>query len=632
VILAGVCGIWKVITAWRKRERFVTSPVILCVVLAVAALLPLMWPMVREWFMAPTSYGAAPVVERRSQSLDLLSFFVPTCRHSFWGQWTQTIQLRTMARNRSVFLGYCAMAIAAYGLVRRGRAVWLWSATGLVFLVLSLGPYPRLWNKQLLTLPWGIPLIRLFRVSHRFHIMTSVSFAVLVGWGWSLAWDALSQKCSKLYLHAATLLASTVILFEYLSVPIGTVPIQISPFMAKMGEDPEEYAVVDLPLGREFGRYYMFQQMFHEKRLIEGVVSRTPVEAYTFIQGDVFWERLLENEDIDTTLADVSRHLVYLAENTRYVIVHRHLLTEDQLARWLDYFIITPLYEDDLIIVYPTQLEAGRDFEFVRELGDGIGIISATLSTDVLSQNGLLEVDLQWGSRTAPTHDWIARLALVSTAGEVAQTVRADLCSGWPTTAWQENAVARGKVSLRVDPFLAGGSYTATLALLNPTSGELGGDPVPLGRVEVQTIERTFEVPDMAVPVEAAFGDRLRLLGYDLEQSGESVHLTLHWKALERMETAYKFFVHLYDAESGELVAQKDVMPYDWSYPTTWWEAEEVVSDDIELPLEDVPPGKYLLGIGVYNPGTGERLAIVNLSDHLTAEQGRLTLPEEIVR
>jgi hypothetical protein len=260
VILVGICGTCKGIAAWRKRERFATFPLILFVVLAAVTLLPLMWPMVREWFMAPTSYGAAPVVGRRSQSLDLLSFFVPTCRHSFWGQWTQTIQLRTMARNRSVFLGYSAMAIAAYGLIRRGRKVRLWIAIGLVFLVLSLGPYPRLWNRQLLTLPWGIPLIRLFRVSHRFHIMTSLSFAVLVGWGWSFAWDALSQKCRKLYLYAVTLLVSAMILFEYLSVPIGTVPIQLSPFIANMGGDPEEYAVVDLPLGREFSRYYMFQQ------------------------------------------------------------------------------------------------------------------------------------------------------------------------------------------------------------------------------------------------------------------------------------------------------------------------------------------------------------------------------------
>jgi hypothetical protein len=53
---------------------------------------------------------------------------------------------------------------------------------------------------------------------------------------------------------------------------------------------------------------------------------------------------LLENDDIDVTLRDVSRHLAYLSENNvRYVIVHRDFLPKEQLARWRDYFTIAPL-------------------------------------------------------------------------------------------------------------------------------------------------------------------------------------------------------------------------------------------------------------------------------------------------
>jgi hypothetical protein len=55
-------------------------------------------------------------------------------------------------------------------------------------------------------------------------------------------------------------------------------------------------------------------------------------------------------------------------------------------------------------------------------------------------------------------------------------------------------------------------------------------------------------------------------------------------------------------------VAQADVVPRDWTYPTTWWEAGEVVSDEIILPLERVPGGWYALAVGVYTPDEGRLL------------------------
>ena len=76
------------------------------------------------------------------------------------------------------------------------------------------------------------------------------------------------------------------------------------------------------------------------------------------------------------------------------------------------------------------------------------------------------------------------------------------------------------------------------------------------------------------------------------------------------MDRSYKFFVHLYDLEDGELVAQKDVIPYNWQYPTVWWKANEVVSDQVRVPLETVPAGTYHLAVGIYDSETLDRLDI----------------------
>lgn len=132
--------------------------------------------------------------------------------------------------------------------------------------------------------------------------------------------------------------------------------------------------------------------------------------------------------------------------------------------------------------------------------------------------------------------------------------------------------------------------------------------------------------------VNAAYGRDLRLLGYDLDVRGDAVHIVLHWQSRQRMEVDYKFFMHLYDVESGALVSQVDTMPLDWAYPTSWWEAEEIVSDEITVSLEDVPPGVYEPGIGAYDAHTGERRAISGQPVYLVADEGRLILPEKVAR
>jgi signal recognition particle subunit SEC65 len=165
---------------------------------------------------------------------------------------------------------------------------------------------------------------------------------------------------------------------------------------------------------------------------------------------------------------------------------------------------------------------------------------------------------------------------------------------------------------------------------VDPATGTRVGKPLDVGQVEVQAVERVFERPAVELPSDALFGDALQLVGYDLQREGQTLHLTFHWQAKRRMEVAYKFFVHLVDTESGELVAQADVMPRDWTYPTTWWEKGEVVSDEIVLAVSDVPSGVYHLAIGVYHPETDTRLPVLDTARAGQA-QDHLLLRERLV-
>jgi hypothetical protein len=260
-------------------------------------------------------------------------------------------------------------------------------------------------------------------------------------------------------------------------------------------------------------------------------------------------------------------------------------------------------------------------------LGDGVGLLDASISAQEVGQGESLDVMALWGTRDAPRRDWMAYVALVDSTGREAQVEDFEPFAGWPTSEWGQAAVVRGRWTLQVSPYIPSDIYAVILGLTNLATSERLGEPIALGQLDVRAMARVFEVPTVEVESEAVFGTVLRLLGYDLDQEDDQMTITLHWKALRRMDVAYKFFVHLVDPENGQLVAQADVMPYNWTYPTFWWEADEVVSDEIGLSLADVSLGSYRLEIGIYDPDTGERLALADGRDPQQPTD-RLVLPD----
>jgi len=116
------------------------------------------------------------------------------------------------------------------------------------------------------------------------------------------------------------------------------------------------------------------------------------------------------------------------------------------------------------------------------------------------------------------------------------------------------------------------------------------------------------------VDVSATLGNQIELEGYDLSQRiwapGEIISLTLFWKPEETLATDYRVFVHLLN-DAGQPVAQTDTAPVGGSRPTTTWRAGEEVRDPIGLLLPpSLAEGEYRLVVGLYSPGTGERLVV----------------------
>jgi hypothetical protein len=136
-----------------------------------------------------------------------------------------------------------------------------------------------------------------------------------------------------------------------------------------------------------------------------------------------------------------------------------------------------------------------------------------------------------------------------------------------------------------------------------------------LGSIQVRGRARNFEIPPMTHAVGANFGKQVTLLGYDLDLSpneeGGTARLILYWQAQREMETAYKVFVHLLDAD-GVIIAQVDREPQAGVTPTTGWLADEVVTDEIEIPVTEITAATQSIAVGLYDPLTGERLSTLD--------------------
>ena len=93
-----------------------------------------------------------------------------------------------------------------------------------------------------------------------------------------------------------------------------------------------------------------------------------------------------------------------------------------------------------------------------------------------------------------------------------------------------------------------------------------------------------------------------------IRRRASTLSVSLLWQAIPVMTSSYTVFVHLVDA-AGKRWAQHDGIPFGGIYPTTRWEAGEMVRDvhSLDLPA-GLPDGRYTLRVGLYDTATQARL------------------------
>jgi hypothetical protein len=179
----------------------------------------------------------------------------------------------------------------------------------------------------------------------------------------------------------------------------------------------------------------------------------------------------------------------------------------------------------------------------------------------------------------------------------------------WLSLGWYREVDGQAESLLLVNPET--GQPTETTSI---TIGPIKVSGPPAGITEQQA--------DPQTELNIALDGQIMLLGFDtanqmntgLEADGvvsepQPLEIVLYWQALERIDTDYTVFAHLRDS-NGDIAAQADSPPAQGAYPTSLWEAGEIIRDRRSIPTDHLSRGRYDLAVGLYDPGTGTRLPV----------------------
>jgi hypothetical protein len=214
---------------------------------------------------------------------------------------------------------------------------------------------------------------------------------------------------------------------------------------------------------------------------------------------------------------------------------------------------------------------------------------------------------------------------------------------GYSTLRWVPGEVIIDPFGIPIEPDAPPGIYTIDFGFYRET--EAGAEALPLVEagqtldihsIRLGPIKVGGPPPEVVVSqarpqmaLNQTLGGQITLLGYDLtDEAGRplgdastrptlqsakaqqsNLQFTFYWQAETTPGADYTVFLHLRDAANHN-VTQQDNPPVAGRYPTSLWDAGEIIVDQIRLPIDGVAAGRYTPVVGLYNFATGERLPV----------------------
>jgi hypothetical protein len=260
-------------------------------------------------------------------------------------------------------------------------------------------------------------------------------------------------------------------------------------------------------MDRQAAKYYMYYQTIHDKKIVGGVVSRTPYDADAFIDSSPLLSAI-RNENVPPQCLE-ERLAVLAALEVRYIIIHKRFLSSERMENWQRWLVgfPSPFYEDESVVVYRTVpspktsvLQDEGIHRLDAQLGDHIYLRGYQLSARNVSAGDTLTVTLFWQSDSRLAEDYHVFVHLLDVEGRLlAQQDGVPVHGERPTWSWWDGEVIRDEYVLVLDRNLPTGGYTPSIGMydlvtgvrlpaVSPAGERLPEDSIPLQDIEVTSL------------------------------------------------------------------------------------------------------------------------------------------------
>ena len=305
------------------------------------------------------------------------------------------------------------------------------------------------------------------------------------------------------------------------------------------------------------------------------------------------------------------------------------------LAVWVPFGVIAPAYARPPLLT--AEQIAAIPHRLDLALGDKVDLLGYRLDCSEVRPGEDLALTLYWRARAPMDKDYSTFVHLLDqNEMKISQRDSYPGRGSFPTTLWRpgdaiadtyvitvpSNTFRPNRLQLEVGLYLLDSGER--LPVRDAQGRELGSS-IRLGDVAIPSDHKD----GIANPVEFNFDNRIALVGYDLDRTalrpGETLRLSLFWKALAPLDQEYTAFAHIL-ASDGALWAGKVGSPAASLPANSAWRKGQVLQSTWELALPpDTPPGDYYVDTGLYPAGTGQNLSVLDRWGHALDQRAILT-------
>jgi hypothetical protein len=507
----------------------------------------------------------------------------------------------------ALFPGFVALVLAGWGMIRgRGRNRWFFLLLLLASLLLSLGPRLYLAPRQPAALdaplPYAwlyavVPGFRALRAPVRFDALVMLSLAVLAGYGVAAMGgryqgiEGLETRGQKTEVDTwprwrvivgLPLLVGLVVVESLVWPPANVEPVPVgngvpAVYHWLVGQPPGP--ILELPMAFTPGGPqldYQYLSTYHWHTTPDGYSGFIPPK-----HGQIVYE-------MERFPAERSISLLQALEVSE-VVLH----TERYAAsRWAE---------------MQRVLTGTGDLTLVETFGtDQVYAVRARASdARDLKLTGYFP---RWAVAGKPYTAHVIAVNHGSRSYAIQPTDVIEPTAVWQSAEGRETEETTGDVPLVTSP--AGAASVIPLSLTAPSipgtyQVAIGEPDGPLGE---WLVEGTVAVVDQShelagLPAGNEFPVPVRLEGWDMPSTvrpGDSLPVSLTWRALGKIDAYYSIYVKLLDTE-GNAIAGWDGQPRDGEAPTLLWVPGETVDDVVTLTVPaGTQAGEYIVESGMY--------------------------------